>query len=80
MVVSAKQLRINTSEILKSVQRLGSVTVTLHGKSVEKLSALNEKPAMRVEDHPAFGMWAGREDMRNVHTWLAKIRIPRYFR
>lgn len=80
MVVTAKQLRINTSEILKRVQRLGAVTITLRGKPIAKLSALKDKPAMRVEDHPAFGMWANRKDMKDVHAWLAKIRTPRYLR
>jgi hypothetical protein len=35
---------------------------------------------LKVEDHPAFGMWAGRKDMKDVHAWLKKIRAPRYGR
>jgi hypothetical protein len=31
-------------------------------------------------DHPAFGMWADREDVKDVHAWLGKIRAPRYDR
>jgi len=58
MVVTAKQLRLSTSRILKKVQHVGSVTVTLRGKPVAKLTALNSKIPMRVEDHPAFGIWA----------------------
>ena len=80
MVVTAKQLRLNTSAILRRVQRLGSATVTLRGKPVAELSALKTKKPMRVEDHPAFGMWADREDMKDVHAWLKKIRTPRYLR
>ena len=80
MVVTAKQLRLDTSRILRKVQQLGSLTVTLRGKPVAKLSSLNPKPAMRVEDHPAFGMYAGRKDMEDVHAWLKKIRTPRYLR
>jgi hypothetical protein len=33
---------------------------------------------IRVEDHPAVGVWADREDMKDVHAWLRKIRTPRY--
>lgn len=80
MVVTAKQLRLNTSRILRKVQHVGSVTVTLRGKPVAKLSSLNAKPPMRVEDHPAFGMFADRDDMKDVHAWLKKIRTPRYLR
>jgi antitoxin (DNA-binding transcriptional repressor) of toxin-antitoxin stability system len=80
MVVTAKQLRLNISRILKKVQRVGSLTVTLRGKPVAKLSALQAKKPMRVQDHPSFGIWADREDMRNVHAWLKKIRTPKYLR
>jgi prevent-host-death family protein len=80
MVVTAKQLRLETSRILRKVQQVGSVTVTLRGKPVAKLSSLSTKPPIRVEDHPAFGMFADREDMKDVHAWLKKIRTPRYLR
>jgi hypothetical protein len=39
----------------------------------------SEEP-MRVENHPAFGMWAEREDMKDPSAWLRKIRAPRYDR
>jgi len=45
-----------------------------------KLSAGRSKKPMRVEDHPAFGMWADREDMKDPSAWLRKIRAPRYDR
>ena len=80
MTVTAKQLRLKTSEVLKSIARGGSVTVTLRGKPVAKLTALDGKKPMRAADHPAFGMWADREDMKDVHAWLKKIRTPRYLR
>jgi len=54
--------------------------VTLRGKPVAKLSALHAKKPMRVQDHPSVGIWADREDMKDVHAWLEKIRTPRYLR
>ena len=45
-----------------------------------KLSAPRSKEPMRVEDHPAFGMWADREDMKDPSAWVRKIRAPRYDR
>jgi prevent-host-death family protein len=80
MVVTTKELRLNASKILKKVQRIGSVTVTLRGKPVAKLTPLNEEKVMRAADHPAFGMWADREGMKDVHAWLRKTRTPRYIR
>ena len=45
-----------------------------------KPPARRSKRPMRVEDHAAFGMWADREDMKDVHAWLRRIRTPRYLR
>ncbi len=80
MVVTTKELRLNASRILKKVQQIGSVTVTLRGKPVAKLTALKQGQVVHAADHPAFGMWADREDMKDVHAWLKKIRTPRYLR
>ncbi len=49
-------------------------------KSGAKPSAPKSKEAMRVEDHPAFGVWADREDMKDPSAWVRKIRGPRYDR
>jgi len=78
MVVTAKELRLKTSRILKKVQQVGSATVTLRGKPVARLTALKREEAPRLVDDPAVGMWADREDMRDVRAWLRKIRTPRY--
>jgi prevent-host-death family protein len=80
MVVTAKQLRLRTSEVLKRVQRAGSVTVTLRGKPVARIVALQPESPGRLADDPAVGMWADREDMMDVHAWLREIRTPRYLR
>jgi prevent-host-death family protein len=77
MVVTAKQLRLQTSAVLKKVQRVGSVTVTLRGKPVAKLVSLSDRKK-KLSDYAAIGMWADREDMKDVDAWLRKIRKPRY--
>ena len=79
MVVTAKQLRLQTSKILKTVQRTGSVTVTLRGKPVAKISSLEiEKPAKDLLEYRAIGMWADRKDMKDPSAWVRGIRKPRY--
>lgn len=80
MVVTAKELRLKTAEVLKKVQKAGSVTVTFRGKPIARLTALNPKTPDKLADHPAIGIWADREDMNNVHAWVEKIRAPRYSR
>jgi prevent-host-death family protein len=79
MTVTAKDLRLKTSEILKRVQRGGSITVTLRGKPVARLiSILGEKSERELEDYAAIGMWADRKDMKDPSAWVRKIRQPRY--
>lgn len=80
MTVTAKDLRLKTSKILKDVQRVGSVTVTFRGKPVAKLVSVEPVKEKKITDDPAVGMWADREDMKDVHAWLKKIRTPRYLR
>ena len=80
MIVTAKDLRLKTSQVLKKAQQVGSVTVTLRGKPVAKLVSLMPSQEKKLTDDPAFGMWADREDMKDVHAWLRKIRTPRYLR
>jgi antitoxin (DNA-binding transcriptional repressor) of toxin-antitoxin stability system len=78
MVVTAKQLRLQTSKILKAVQRTGSVTVTLRGKPVAKISALTGQEPKDMLEYRAIGMWADREDMKDPSAWVRRIRKPRY--
>jgi prevent-host-death family protein len=78
MTVTAKQLRLRTSEVLKKVQQGGTVTVTLRGKPVAKLLSVNARKAKKLSDYAAIGMWADREDMKDVDAWLRNIRKPRY--
>lgn len=77
MTVSAKELKVKTSEVLKRVQRIGSATITVRGKPVARLTALTPRTPMPLAEHPSVGMWAGREDMKDVTAWLRKVRRPR---
>lgn len=36
--------------------------------------------ARKLVDYPAFGMWADREDMKDVEAWLRRNRTPSYLR
>lgn len=80
MVVTAKDLRLKTSKVLKDVQRLGTITITLRGKPVAQIVSVTPRKEKKLTDYPAIGMWADREDMKDVEAWLHKIRKPRYLR
>jgi len=80
MTVTAKQLRLKTSQVLKKVQQGGTVTVTLRGKPVAKVLSFDAKKDKKLTDYSAIGMWADREDMKDVDAWLRNVRKPRYVR
>jgi len=50
MTVTAKELKVRTSEVLKRVQRLGSATITVRGKPVARLTALTPRKAMPLAE------------------------------
>ena len=56
------------------------MTTKKNRKGGVKSSQRAQRKAARLPDDPAFGMWADREDMKDVHAWLKKIRTPRYLR
>jgi len=79
MVVTAKQLKLQTSRILKTVQRAGRITVTLRGKPIAEISSLaGKKLAKDLLEYRAIGMWADRKDMKDPSAWVRRIRKPRY--
>jgi prevent-host-death family protein len=80
MTITAKELRQKTSQVLKKVQQLGSVTVTFRGRPVAKLTRLEKKTSRPLTNYPAYGMWAGRDDMADVEAWLRRVRKPRHLR
>jgi len=79
MTVTAKDLRLKTSEILKRVQRGDGITVTFRGKPVARLLSIRGAEAERdLADYPAIGIWADRKEMKDPAAWVRKIRRPRY--
>lgn len=56
MRASIVDLRYKTSDILKALERNESVTVLYHGKVKGVIQPVNEKSALKVTEHPFFGM------------------------
>jgi antitoxin (DNA-binding transcriptional repressor) of toxin-antitoxin stability system len=77
-------LRYHMKDVLRAIDRGETVTVLYRGKEKAKLTPIApaSKPsatAMRVEDHPFFGMWKDREDMADPVAYVRKLREPRTF-
>jgi hypothetical protein len=45
---------------------------------MQSLPAQRRKKKIRVVDDPAFGMWADREDMKDVAAYVRNLRKGRF--
>ena len=81
MKASFVDLRKKSGEILRALERNESVTLLYRGKPKAIIQPIQESGKRRiekVEDHPAFGMWADREDMKDPAAYVRKIRRRRF--
>jgi prevent-host-death family protein len=80
MKASIVDLRYRMKDVLRAIDRGETVTVLYRGKEKAQLVPIDstKKPKMKVRDHPAFGMWADREDMKDPAAYVRKIREPRF--
>jgi hypothetical protein len=81
MNVTTLDLRRRTKEIIEALDRKETVTIYYRGKKKGVIHPVKEEKDKRrsLRDLPAFGMWADREDMKDVDAWLRKIRKGRQF-
>ena len=62
MNVSIVDLRYNMKDVLKALDRSEEVKVHYHGKLKALLVSCKEnKHEVRIQDHPAFGMYKNRK-------------------
>ncbi len=76
MKASVVDLRYKTSDILKALDRNETVTVLYHGKVKGIIKPAKEKSALKVKDHPFFGMHSEAE--ATVLDELENMRKPRH--
>lgn len=72
MRASVTDLRRRTREVLAAVERGETVVLTYRGEAKALIlpPEQGERPRMRIADHPAFGMWKDRDDMRDPSAWV----------
>ncbi len=80
MKASFVDLRKKSNEIIKALGRNERITVLYRGKPVATMApngdAGDEAPGS-AKDHAAFGMWAGRDDMKDVAAHVRNLRRGR---
>ncbi|MDD6338126.1 MAG: prevent-host-death family protein [Lentisphaeria bacterium] len=79
MEASVLDLRKKMRKVMSAIDRREQVTLTYRGKRRAVIVPLPEsrKKQVRVADLPAFGMWAGRDDMADPVAYVENLRKPR---
>lgn len=79
MQVSVVDLRRKMPEVLRALDRRETVTLLYRGKKKALLIPVGEekKKPRPVWEHPAFGMWKDRKDMKDVEQYVRRLRKAR---
>ncbi len=81
MDASIVDLRYKTKEVLAAIDRGETVTVFYRGKKkarIVPIDSADAKDAKDLSSHPAFGMWADREDMKDPTAYVRNLRKSRF--
>lgn len=81
MKITTLQLRRDTKRLVEALDNNQTVTIVYRGKVKGVVYPVGQTPdrkRMKVTEHPAFGMWADRSDMRDVSKYVREIRKGRF--
>ena len=80
MKASFVDLRKKSREVIRALKRNERVTVLYRGKPaavMHPIAGERGEAAVKAEDHPAFGIWADREDLKDVTAHVRQLRKGR---
>jgi hypothetical protein len=79
MNVSAATLSEHMAEVMDALDKNEKVILSHEGKDFALLQPVFDVEAEieRINNHPAVGMWADREDMKDPDEWLREKRLRR---
>ena len=79
MKVTVTDLRRRMKDVLAALSRNETVTIFHRGREKGVIHPVGKKAGRykSFKDHPAFGMWKDREDMKDPAKWLRKQRERR---
>jgi prevent-host-death family protein len=79
MYVSVNTLSKRLAEVMDALDKKERVVLSHAGKKFAVLQPVSdiENEIQRIKKHPAVGMWADREDMKNPTEWVREKRRSR---
>lgn len=80
MKATMLDFRKQPGRIMKALERNESVTLLYRGKERGILYPFprGRQGAANLAEHPAFGMWKDRKDLKDPAAYVRRIRAPRY--
>ena len=81
MKASFVDLRKKSSDILRALNRNETVTVLYRGRPkaiMYPVSSAAKGVSPKAKDHAAFGIWADRDDLRDVAAHVRQLRKGRF--
>ena len=79
MVVTTKQLRVQSGRILSQVNKGLDVTITYRGKPSAKIVPIIQKTPLDTKNTEdlLFGIWKERKDLNDVDQYVRNMRKGR---
>ena len=80
MEATVLDLRKKMKDVLNAIDRNERVILTHRGRPKAWIIPVAEKKhhAVKIEDLPAFGMWADREEMKSPSEFVEELRQGRF--
>lgn len=79
MKASFVDLRTKSRQIIEALKRNERITVFYRGRPAAEMRPIRSDSAVpSASEHPAFGLWADRDDMRDVTEFVRTLRKGRF--
>ncbi|MBI2421229.1 MAG: type II toxin-antitoxin system prevent-host-death family antitoxin [Candidatus Hydrogenedentes bacterium] len=78
MKATVLDMRRDPKKILDAIARNETVTLSYRGKPIARIEPLHQTERCGAADHPAFGMWADREDLTDPSAFVRELRKGRF--
>ena len=81
MEASVLDLRRKMHDVISAIERHEHVTLSYRGRRIAVMVPVDEtqKASVKANELPAFGMWAGRDDLADPVAYVENIRKSRTF-
>ncbi|MFB3892505.1 MAG: type II toxin-antitoxin system prevent-host-death family antitoxin [Phycisphaerae bacterium] len=80
MKFTMTDLQRKPNKVMRAVQRVGRIVVTRRGEDIATIYSVKPPPGIpSLKDHPSFGMWKNRPEMKNPTEWVRRLRRRRRF-